>query len=708
MTSASGSYMLPLLVLWPAAGGALAFAIGRSDRRVLDCAVWAVTLIELAAVWFCRGLTDASFALEGVCGLGLSLRFDGFRLIYAVLTAFMWAVASIFSSEYLTHHKNCRRYHLFVLITQGAMMGVFLSADLFTTFVFFEMMSLSSYVMVAQDETPEAARAAQTYLAVTIIGGMATLLGLVLLYRELGTLDLDSLSPAVLEARAEDLLGPGLLTLVGFAAKAAIFPLHVWLPPAHAAAPAPSSALLSGLLTKTGVFGILTLSATLFRHDPTWALILLLPALVTMVLGAVLGIFSVNLKRTLACSSMSQLGFILTGVAMLGFLGPENDLAARGVALYMVGHSLIKLVLFLSAGVVHMNTGALDLNDVQGFGRGKPLFCFAFSMGALGLMGMPLWNGYIAKTLLHESILEHLYLLEARGSAGAVPAFLNVLGLTEPQFFSLVEWTFLVSGGLSVAYVLKLFAALFAARPEPRIAAQAKGRYMTPVSAAALTLPALLLPLLGALPHHLTDSVGIMATPFMGGPTEHHPVHYFSPEALSGAAIPLVIGSAVYALFIRRLLMRRAPDGRYRFLNRWPDGLDLEGALYRPLLLRALPLLGGAFATAMDRAASALLTLPLRVGRLAAPALNRAAEAFLSALPRIGAPAARALDALTSVPILSALERAEDGCRTRPRDEADPWRPGAEPPSDNSRCLPMACALAAFAILFAILMASRS
>lgn len=707
MTSTSGSYMLPLLVLWPAAGGALAFAIGRSDRRVLDCAVWAVTLIELAAVWFCRGLADASFALEGVCGLGLSLRLDGFRLIYAVLTAFMWAVASIFSSEYLTHHKNCRRYHLFVLITQGAMMGVFLSADLFTTFVFFEMMSLSSYVMVAQDETPEAARAAQTYLAVTIIGGMATLLGLVLLYRELGTLDLDSLSPAALKARAEDLLGPGLLMLVGFATKAAIFPLHVWLPTAHAVAPAPSSALLSGLLTKTGVFGILMLSATLFRHDPTWALILLLPALVTMVLGAVLGVFSVNLKRTLACSSMSQLGFILTGVAMLGFLGPENDLAARGVALYMVGHSLVKLVLFLSAGVVHMNTGALDLNDVQGFGRGKPLFCFAFSMGALGLMGVPLWNGYIAKTLLHESILMHLHLLEAHGSAGVVPAFLNVLGLTEPQFFGLVEWTFLISGGLTVAYVLKLFAALFLARPGPQLAAQAAGRYMTPVSAAALTLPALLLPLLGALPHRLTDSVGIMATPFMGGPAEHQPVHYFSLEALTGAAIPLVIGTAVYALFIRRLLMQRAPGARYRFLNRWPDGLDLEGALYRPLLLCALPFLGGAFATAMERAASVLLPLPLRIGRLAAPALNRAAEAFLSSLPRIGAPAARALDALASVPILAALERAEDTCRARPRGEADPWKPGTEPPPDSCH-LPMACALAAFAILFAIFMVTRN
>lgn len=707
MTSTSGSYMLPLLVLWPAAGGALAFAIGRSDRRVLDCAVWAVTLIELAAVWFCRGLADASFTLKGVCGLGLSLKLDGFRLIYAVLTAFMWAVASIFSSEYLTHHKNCRRYHLFVLITQGAMMGVFLSADLFTTFVFFEMMSLSSYVMVAQDETPEAARAAQTYLAVTIIGGMATLLGLTLLYRELGTLALDSLSPAALKARAEDLLGPGLLMLVGFAAKAAIFPLHVWLPTAHAAAPAPSSALLSGLLTKTGVFGILMLSATLFRHDPTWALILLLPALVTMVLGAVLGVFSVNLKRTLACSSMSQLGFILTGVAMLGFLGPENDLAARGVALYMVGHSLIKLVLFLSAGVVHMNTGALDLNDVQGFGRGKPLFCFAFSMGALGLMGVPLWNGYIAKTLLHESILEHLHLLESHGSAGVVPAFLNALGLTEPQFFGLVEWTFLISGGLTVAYVLKLFVALFAARPQPRIVAVAKKRYMNPVSAAALTLPALLLPLLGALPHRLTDSVGIMAAPFMGGPVEHRAVHYFSPEALAGAVIPLVIGTAVYALLIRRLLMRRAPGGRYRFLNRWPDGLDLEGAIYRPLLLRVLPLLGGAFATAMDRAASALLTLPLRVGRLAAPAVNRAAEAFLNGLPRIGFPAARALDALASALPLSALERAEDGCRARPRGEADPWKPWTEPPPD-SRGLPMACALAAFAILLAIFMASRS
>ncbi|MBR1437550.1 MAG: hypothetical protein IJ587_03335, partial [Synergistaceae bacterium] len=344
-----GNYALLFLILWPMAGGLISYCLGRKSRIVRDYTADVVCLIELAAVLSLWGSLGSELIIPGVCGLGMKLSLDGFRFIYAVIIAFMWSATTIFSREYLRHHRNRNRYYLYVLMTLGSIMGAFISGDLYTTFMFFEMMSLFSYIMVVQDETPEAQRAAQTYLAIAIIGGLVTLTGLILLYNYTGTLDIEALAKFNLQDKSP-LYVPGFLVFVGFAAKAAIFPSHIWLPTAHTAAPAPSSALLSGLLTKSGLFGIIVLSSGLFLHDPKWGFMLLVLAVITMVLGAVLAVFSVNIKRTLACSSMSQLGFILTGVSMQCFLGIDNDLAVRGTILYMVGHSLIKLVLFLCAG----------------------------------------------------------------------------------------------------------------------------------------------------------------------------------------------------------------------------------------------------------------------------------------------------------------------------------------------------------------------
>jgi NADH:ubiquinone oxidoreductase subunit 2 (subunit N) len=136
-------------------------------------------------------------------------------------------------------------------------------------------------------------------------------------------------------------------------------------------APAPASALLSGILTKSGIFGILVISRNLFLTDADWNTILLVLSLVTMFLGALLALFSVDLKRTLACSSVSQIGFILLGIAMQGFLTGENALATWGTVLHMLKHSLIKVVLFMGAGVVYLGTHALDLNTIR-LGPDKP------------------------------------------------------------------------------------------------------------------------------------------------------------------------------------------------------------------------------------------------------------------------------------------------------------------------------------------------
>ncbi|MBQ7193348.1 MAG: hypothetical protein IJR98_03145 [Synergistaceae bacterium] len=582
-----GNFVLLLLIIWPMIGGLVSYYLGKKSRLVRDYAADAVCVIELMAVLSLWNSLGSELVIPGVCGLGMKFSLDGFRFIYAVIIAFMWSVTTIFSREYLRHHRNRNRYYLYVLMTLSSIMGVFISGDLYTTFMFFEMMSLFSYVMVVQDETHEAQRAAQTYLAIAIIGGLVTLTGLILLYNYTGTLDIEALGKFELHDKTP-LYVPGVLIFVGFAAKAAIFPAHIWLPTAHTAAPAPSSALLSGLLTKSGLFGIIVLSSGIFLHDPKWGMMLLILAMITMVLGAVLAVFSVNIKRTLACSSMSQLGFILTGVAMQCFLGKDNDLAVRGTILYMVGHSLVKLVLFLCAGVVHMNTHQLDLNDIRGFGRGKKVFMFAFVMGGLGLMGVPFWNGYLGKTLIHEAIVEHMH---------------------TNKMFSVCEWLFLISGGLTAAYVIKLFYALFIAKPAANM--HEKEVYISRSNAALLSLSAIILPIIGFFPVETGDRISILGSTFMNGPAHHHSVSYFSFENIEGSLISLTIGIAVYFLFIRRTLQEEKVKGEVRYLNLWPEWLNIENAVFRPVIGLILPFIGSLFAKTVDLITAGPVTLLL-------------------------------------------------------------------------------------------------
>ncbi|MDE6318321.1 MAG: sodium:proton antiporter, partial [Lachnospiraceae bacterium] len=237
-------------------------------------------LCSLLAVQILIGGTDAS-ALEipYVCGLGLHFQTDGFRALYGTIAAFMWFMSTLFSGEYFAgHDHHTGRYYIFLLITLTATEGVFFSADFFTTFVFFEIMSFTSYVWVAQDEKPDSLRAGATYLAVAVIGGLVMLMGIFLLYQTTGTLRFDELISCYetyvrLSSSGfpeKKIMIAGLCLLFGFGAKAGAFPLHIWLPKAHPVAPAPASALLSGILTKAGMYGILILSSYLFLGNALW------------------------------------------------------------------------------------------------------------------------------------------------------------------------------------------------------------------------------------------------------------------------------------------------------------------------------------------------------------------------------------------------------------------------------------------------------
>ena len=553
--------MLLLLIFCPMALGFVCYLLGRRSAALRSLCGVAATGLELAlSLVLALGPMRAE-SLPGICSLGLSVELDGFRKVYIVIVALMWFMTMLLSDEYFARYHHRGRYYFFNLMTLGATMGVFLAADLFTAFVFFEVMSFTSYTWVIQEETPGAIRAANTYLAVAVIGGLVALMGLFLLQNRLGTTEVARLYDLALACPDKTALWiAGGCILFGFGAKAGMFPLHIWLPKAHPVAPAPASALLSGVLTKSGVWGILAISCNIFRHDPAWGTLILTLGTVTMVLGAVLATFSIDLKRTLACSSMSQIGFVLVGVGMMGILGEENALAARGALLHMMNHSLFKLVLFECAGVVYMNLHRLDLNEIRGFGRKKPLLKIAFLLGAMGIGGVPLLNGYVSKTLLHEAIVEGGH-------------------------YRLAEWLFLFSGGLTVAYMTKLYVCIFAEKhPEKQTEFDENRHYMNIRSAIAVCVPALILPILGLTASRSMDAIASLGTDFFhAGPMEHA-VHYLSLENLKGAAVSLAIGALVYLLVVRKLMMR---DGRY--VNLWPSKLDLEDLVYRPLLLSWLP-----------------------------------------------------------------------------------------------------------------------
>lgn len=531
------------------------------------------------------------YFLPEICGYGLSFQIDGFRIAFSALAVLAWTMALLASMEYMKHDGHRGRYYFFTFVTLFATLGVFLSADFFTALIFFEIMSFTSYTWVAQTEKEAALRAADTYLAVAVIGGLAILMGLFLLFHMYGTLDFEKLGQLVLGTEPTAMrYAAGVCILVGFGAKAGIFPLHIWLPKAHPVAPAPASALLSGMLTKCGIFGAIVLASRLFAGDRAWGTLILVLGACTMFLGALLAVFAMDLKRTLACSSVSQIGFITVGVGMCDMLFGEHALAAHGTMLHMINHSLIKLVLFLCAGVIYMNTHELDLNKIRGFGRKKPYLAGCFLAGALAIGGIPLFSGYISKTLLHESILEY-------GGGG---------------WMKFLEIVFIFSGGLTIAYMTKLFVTVFAETNTDEALQRSydeKKYYMTPASAVAVGIPAVILLLWGWMPHRLMDTVADLGSGFFALEESGEAVHYFSGENLLGAVYSIVIGAVVYLVVIRGALMKKNETGAKVLVNRWPEWLDLENTVYRPLLLRFLPCMFGFICRIFDSLVDLIVVL---------------------------------------------------------------------------------------------------
>lgn len=612
--------LIALIVFGPFLGAAAAAVIGKHNEKAGDytalfvaaCVLGLTLILALAAgstplypleegsVAEAAASVCPEFAISGILSGGLSFSVNGFRAVYAVITALMWAATTLFGLEYFAHEReNIGRYRFFVLFTLGAVEGVMLSADLMTAFVFFEILSFTSFTWVIHEETRDAVNAGYTYLFVAVIGGLMLFMGLILLDHNCGTLSFEGLSEVLRGAGSSagstadsQILAAGVLILLGFGAKAGMFPLHVWLPKAHPIAPSPASALLSGILTKVGIYGILMTALYVLAGELRFGLIVWAAGMITMLLGAVLALFSVNLKRTLACSSMSQIGFILTGIGTVVLMGAAGSgeaamTALAGTVQHMINHSLLKLTLFMAAGVVVMNLHTLTLDEIRGWGRNKTFLKIAFALGGLGISGVPLFNGYISKTLLHEGIVESIHVMREIAAEPA-EAGLSIIAGKLAVLLSAGEWVFLFSGGLTFAYMTKLFICIFIEKNRDEARQDAYDRdpvCMNPASTAVILGSSAFMVVLGMPP------VTKRLIAFALGSEEIMHFSAFTGENLKGSCISLAIGGAVYLFIVRRVLFR---DGSY--VNLWPQNLDLEERLYRPALTKWIPGAMGAVA----------------------------------------------------------------------------------------------------------------
>lgn len=324
---------------------------------------------------------------------------DALGLIFATTSSCLWILVSIYSIGYmrsLKEHAQTRYYFSFALALFGAV-GVAFAGNLVTLFIFYEILTLCTYPLVAHEESPEAIAAGHKYLAYLLTGGVFFLIGILMVYSLAGSTDFDYrgiLKPALDSTSKLTLQIVFFCFLLGFA-KAAWMPVHAWLPSAMVA-PTPVSALLHAVaVVKAGVFGIIRIVCHIYGIDVMEALglglVLAVIAATTIIVANFYAIGQDNLKRLLAYSTINQLSFIILGVALL------SPMAVTGAMLHIPFHGFMKITLFLCAGAIATITGKKAISEMAGLGRVLPVTMGAFIIGAFGMCGAPPLAGFISK-----------------------------------------------------------------------------------------------------------------------------------------------------------------------------------------------------------------------------------------------------------------------------------------------------------------------
>ena len=406
-----GGFLLVLAIVLPVAGALLSLALGgRHAERItlgLMPAGVAVALAIGATVWRTHHVLQY-FVGNWAPPLGVALRADGLSAAMMIAAAVLVSGIGLFARNQFSNPPDAEARAPLVFWTLlpanwGALNAVFIGGDLFNLYVALELLTFAAVPLVSLDGRAETLAAALRYLLFALLGSILYLLGAVLLYGAYGTLDIVLLSDRIhagpVASAAVSLMTAGLL------AKAALFPFHLWLPPAHAGAPAPASALLSGLVVKAPFFLVVRLWFDVMTRLPEPAAAQLLGALgaAAIIFGSVLALRQARLKLLIAYSTVAQIGylFLVFPLAINPETGhPWGNAAWTGGVLQAISHALAKAAMFMAAGLIAEALGHDRIAGLSGIGRALPITVFAFALGGLSLMGLPPSGGFVAKAML--------------------------------------------------------------------------------------------------------------------------------------------------------------------------------------------------------------------------------------------------------------------------------------------------------------------
>jgi len=335
-------------------------------------------------------------------GLDLVFKADALALLFITLSAVLWLLTTVYAIGYLEGSPQRSRFFGFFSLCVTATMGIAMAGNLFTFFIFYELLTLSTYALVVHRGTPAAIRGGTVYLGYTLAGGALLLAGVAWLHSLLGQVEFThgGVMAALGPEYAPQLRMIFLLLIAGVGVKAALVPLHGWLPQAMVA-PAPVSALLHAVaVVKAGVFGMARIIYEVYGVEFAQSLDLLTPlalvAAITILWGSLRALTQDDLKRRLAYSTISQVAYIVLGLALFGPLG------MIGALVHLVHQGIMKITLFFCAGNYAETLGTHKVSEMNGVGRRMPATTLAFSVAALGMMGAPFTAGAISKVWLSD------------------------------------------------------------------------------------------------------------------------------------------------------------------------------------------------------------------------------------------------------------------------------------------------------------------
>jgi len=318
-------------------------------------------------------------------------------VLFSTIIALVGLLVSVYALDYIKEGATEKYHMLYLLLLTGAT-GVVLTGDIFNLFVFFEILCISSYSLVAYLRDKASIESAVKYLIQGAVGSSLLLIGIGLLYGLFGTLNMADIAQSIRSVSPVSVFVPMVLIVAGLGIEAAIFPLNAWLPDAHSSAPSSISAILSGIAIEVVLYAVVRVIFTIFGAQSFLPFLALL-GILTLLVGEMCAFCQNNIKRMLAYSSIGQIGLILFALAIATSYGVTSGL------FQLVSHTLSKALLFLAAGYMIYRAGSMEISALEGMGKKMPLTCLAFTIGVFSLVGLPPFVGFPSKFLIVRAAL---------------------------------------------------------------------------------------------------------------------------------------------------------------------------------------------------------------------------------------------------------------------------------------------------------------